>query len=114
MNTKLYKEVVQYAKDLMSAAEKDDEQVFYSLYEELKALCVENENIERKNHPVQWETLADFTENSGQALTYYKKSLGYAEEIKAQDYIASINYAMANLYNSNNVFVSPDTTSFLL
>jgi len=55
---------------------------------------VRNENS-GKNHPVQWETLADFTEDADEALTVYKKALDYAEASSENDYIASIHYSMA-------------------
>ncbi|NQX92886.1 MAG: SDR family oxidoreductase [Flavobacteriales bacterium] len=45
----------------MKAASVEDIAQFSSLYAELKAICVDNENTD-KDHPVQWETLADFTE----------------------------------------------------
>ena len=98
MNTKLYKQVVQLATDLLSAAEKDDEKTFNVLYDELRTLCFENEDTEHKNHPVQWETLGDFTEDSKEAIIYYKRAIGYAEDIQAHDYVASIKYAMALLF----------------
>lgn len=102
MNSNLYKQVHKLAVDLLKAAEKDDGDVFTTHYESLKALCYEHEDEERKNHAVQWETLADFTEDTEEALHYYEKGLGYAEDIKAFDYIASINYAIALLQQENS------------
>jgi len=94
LNTKLYKKVHSLAEQLLKAAQKEDVSTFDNLYKELNTLCLENESNE-KNHPVQWETLADFTEDSDEALVLYKKALAFAEETSAHDYIASINYAMA-------------------
>jgi len=94
LSTKLYKKVHTLAEGLLKAAHKEDEVTFEELYGELRVLCDEHENTE-KNHPVQWETLADFTEESDDALVLYKKALGIAEAESAHDYIASINYAMA-------------------
>ena len=51
-----------------------------------------------KNHPVQWETLADFCDDTEEALPIYEKALGYAEEIKSNDFIASISYAIAIIH----------------
>ena len=90
MNTKLYKKVHTLATELLEAAENDDGELFSRHYLELKTLCDDNENSD-KNHPVQWETLADFTEDLQQALAYYQKALGYAEKIDAKDYMASIS-----------------------
>ena len=97
MNTKLYKRVHTLATEMLKAADEDDSQQFNDFYAELKTLCEDNEASD-KNHPVQWETLADFTEDVEAALPIYEKALGYAEAIKARDYKASIHYAVAILY----------------
>jgi len=94
LNTKLYKKVHSLAEQLLKAAQKEDVSTFDNLYKELNVLCLENEGNE-KNHPMQWETLADFTEDSDEALVIYKKALALADATSAHDYIASINYAMA-------------------
>lgn len=94
LSTKLYKRVHTLAEELLKAARKEDEASFEALYAELRVLCEEHEGTE-KNHPVQWETLADFTEESDDALILYRKALTFAEAESAYDYIASINYAMA-------------------
>lgn len=96
LSTKLYKQVHALAEGLLKAAHKEDEVTFEELYRVLRVLCDEHEQTE-KNHPVQWETLADFAEESDDALVLYKKALGFAEAESAYDYIASINYAMAVL-----------------
>lgn len=96
LNTKLYKRVHTLATEMLEAAQSGDELVFTGLYQELQTLCSDNETSE-KNHPVQWETLADFTEDVPEALGHYKKALESAEAINAKDYMASISYAMAML-----------------
>lgn len=96
LSTKLYKKVHTLAEGLLSAAHKDDEVTFEALYSELRVLCEEHEGTE-KNHPVQWETLGDFAEESDDALVLYHKALGFAVAESAHDYIASINYSMAVL-----------------
>ena len=74
INTKIYKAVYELAEKLMRAADKEDREAFDSLYAELKAICIENENTD-KDHPEQWETLADFTEELDDALVGYEKAL---------------------------------------
>jgi tetratricopeptide (TPR) repeat protein len=96
LNTKLYKSVHTLAEQLVEAADKADRETFDALYTELKAICIENENTE-KDHPVQWETLADFTEEVDDAIAIYEKALGKAEAINEKDYIASIAYSIATL-----------------
>lgn len=98
MNTKIYKAVHALSTKLLTAAEKDDDATFIKLFAELKALCYDNQNDKVKNHPVQWETLADFCEDIDEAISYYKIALGYATDINDKDYTSSINYTMATLY----------------
>ncbi|MEI8606331.1 tetratricopeptide repeat protein [Pseudoalteromonas sp. B160] len=97
MNTKLYKSVLNLAGELMNAAQQQDQVTFDSLYGQLKALCIEHENTE-KDHPVQWETLADFTDEFADALLVYEKALAKANAINAKDYMSSIGYAMATMH----------------
>ena len=100
MNTKLYTKVHSLAKGLMKAADNNNQKFFDRQYEQLKQLCEDNEKG-NKNHPVQWETLADFTEETDQALSVYRKALSYAEAISAHEYMASINYSMAILISDD-------------
>lgn len=96
MNTKIYKAVHGLAEKLMRAANRQDQQQFDPLYAELQAICVNNENSE-KDHPVQWETLADFTDDLAQALVIYEKALAKACAMDAKDFMASIPFSMATL-----------------
>ena len=96
MNTKIYKAVHDLAEKLMRAANRQDREQFDPLYAELKAICVEHENSE-KDHPVQWETLADFTEDLDEALAIYEKALEKATAINSKDFMSSIPFSMASL-----------------
>ena len=80
----------------MAAAEQDNRVVFESLFAELKAICIDNENT-AKDHPEQWETLADFTEELEEAVTAYEKALEKAIAINSKDHMSSIAYSMAKL-----------------
>ena len=97
INTKIYKAVYELAEKLMKAAAKDDRATFEALYAELEAICTEHENTE-KDHPEQWETLADFTEELEDALPIYQKALDKAVAKQSNDHIASIGFAMASLH----------------
>jgi len=99
MNTKIHKKLNDLSISLMKAAKREDEKTFYQFYDELKALCLDNEADKTKNHPEQWETLADFTDELEQAITYYKVALTLASDPKDHEFIASINYSMATMYN---------------
>lgn len=96
INTKIYKAVYELAEKLMKAAAKDDRETFETLYAELEAICIENENTD-KDHPEQWETLADFTEELEDALVIYEKALKKAEAVNSKDHLSSIGFSMATL-----------------
>jgi hypothetical protein len=96
MNTKIYKSVHTLAEQLMKAASKEDREAFDSFYAELKAICVDNEDTD-KDHPVQWETLADFTEELEDALAGYAKAMEKSVAINSKDYMSSIAFSMATL-----------------
>ncbi|WP_223144966.1 hypothetical protein [Teredinibacter waterburyi] len=96
MNTKIYKSVHGLAEKLMAAANKNNREKFDSHYTELKAICTDNENSD-KDHPVQWETLADFTEELEESLAIYEKALEKSIAINSKDHISSIRFSMARL-----------------
>ncbi|MGM0834034.1 tetratricopeptide repeat protein [Halomonas qinghailakensis] len=96
INTKIYKAVYELAEKLMKAAAKDDRATFEALYAELQAICIDNEHTD-KDHPEQWETLADFTEELEDALPIYQKALEKAIAKNSKDHMASIGFSMAML-----------------
>ncbi|WP_159817308.1 tetratricopeptide repeat protein [Colwellia sp. 20A7] len=96
MNTKVYKSVHDLAGRLMEAAERDDNNTFELLYVQLNQICIDNENTP-KDHPVQWETLADFTEELEDALIIYTKALEKSIAINSKDHMSSIGFSMASL-----------------
>ncbi len=96
MNTKIYKAVHDLAEQLMRAASKEDRETFDELYNQLQAICVENENTDN-DHPVQWETLGDFTEELEDAMAIYVKALAKATAINSKDFMASLAFAIAKL-----------------
>ncbi len=96
INTKIYKAVYGLSEKLMAAANKDDREVFDALFAELEAICTENEDTD-KDHPEQWETLADFTEELVDAISGYEKALEKATAINSKDHMSSIAFSMARL-----------------
>ena len=94
INTKIYKSVYTLAKKLLEADRKGHQEAFNWLYGELKAICVDNENTD-KDHPEQWETLADFTADFDEALVIYDKALEKAKAINSKDHLSSIAFSMA-------------------
>jgi tetratricopeptide (TPR) repeat protein len=96
MNTKIYKKVLTFTDNLLSAVQQKNQARFDGYYLELKALCEEHENTD-KDHPVQWETLADFTDDFSLAITIYEQALAIAEKINEKDFRSSISYSIATL-----------------
>lgn len=96
MNTKIYKRVLFLTDHLMAAAQEQDQAKFDGFYAELKQLCEENENTDI-DHPVQWETLADFTDDLPLAITIYEQALLKAEAINDKDFRSSISYSIATM-----------------
>lgn len=98
MNTKIYKQVLSLTDNLLAAAEEKNQKKFDGHYLALKQLCEIHDNTE-KDHPVQWETLADFTEDLSLAITLYEKSLVKAEAINDKDFCSSISFSIGALKN---------------
>lgn len=96
INTKIYKAIYKLAEELLEADRKGDQAAFDAFYAELKAICTDNENTD-KDHPEQWETLADFTEDLDEALVIYDKALAKATAMNSKDHMSSISFSMAVL-----------------
>ncbi|MEI6894528.1 MAG: tetratricopeptide repeat protein [Colwellia sp.] len=96
MNTKIYKQVHSLAKDLMHATHRKNQTRFDECYMKLKQVCLEHENTD-KDHPVQWETLADFTDDYALAISLYEKALLKAQAINSKDFLSSVGFSIASL-----------------
>ncbi|MGE6481846.1 tetratricopeptide repeat protein [Psychrobacter namhaensis] len=96
INTKIYKAIYTLAEELLEADRKGNQAAFDAFYAELKAICIDNENTD-KDHPEQWETLADFTADLDEALVIYDKALAKATAINSKDHLSSIAFSMAVL-----------------
>ena len=96
MNTKIYKRVLSLTDSLMTAAQEKNQKKFDGYYLELKQLCEENEHT-AKDLPVQWETLAAFTDDLASAITIYEQALVKAEGINSKDFRSSIGFSIAAL-----------------
>ncbi|MGK0248906.1 MAG: hypothetical protein ACI910_001640 [Oleispira sp.] len=96
MNTKIYKHVYTLAGCLMDAVDRDDQAQFDDDYAELKQICDDNEGSS-KDHPVQWETLADFTGDIALSISLYEKALAKAEAISSTEFCSSIGFSTASM-----------------
>ena len=96
INTKIYHSIYVLAEKLLEADSANDKKTFDMLYIQLKELCIENEK-DNKDHPEQWETLADFTEDLDEALLIYQKALNKAAALDSKEHLSSIAFSMAEL-----------------
>jgi hypothetical protein len=96
MNTKIYKQVYTLAGCLMDSVDREDQVQFDDDYAQLKQICEEHEGSS-KDHPVQWETLADFTGDIPQSISIYEKALEKAEAISETEFCSSIGFSIASM-----------------
>ena len=94
MKAPLYNEILNICQNIANASEKDDDDARGSACSDLQKLCATNQNSP-KDHPLQWEALADFTDDGDQAMDIYQIALAVAEQLKLDNFIASIYLAMA-------------------
>ena len=94
MKAPLYNEILDICQNIANASEKDDDDARNSACGDLQKLCATNQNSP-KDHPLQWEALADFTDDGDQAMEIYEIALAIAEKLKLDTFIASVYLAMA-------------------
>ncbi|WP_206484106.1 hypothetical protein [Thalassotalea sp. G2M2-11] len=97
MKAPLFSEILEICQAIAQASSDNDDNQRTKQYQALIKLCAANENSP-KDHPLQWEALADFTNDSEQAIEIYQKGLVCAEKLNYADYIASIYLSMAQRY----------------
>ncbi|MGI1670982.1 MAG: hypothetical protein K6L74_11740 [Neptuniibacter sp.] len=94
MSKAIFNRVESFAQEMMAAAEADNEERFYALYDELEQFCNQHKGS-KNDHPVLWETLADFSEDNSVAIKAYNEAFDLAVQMKDNEYKASIQYALA-------------------
>lgn len=94
MKAPLYNEILDICRNIANASANDDENARNSACAELQKLCATNQNSP-KDHPLQWEALADFTDDGDQAMDIYQIALATAEKLKLDTFLASVYLAMA-------------------
>ncbi|NQY89744.1 MAG: hypothetical protein HRT51_18770 [Colwellia sp.] len=94
MKAPLYNEILDICQNIANASAKDNDEARTSACNDLQKLCATNQNSP-KDHPLQWEALADFTEDGEQAMDIYQIALAIAEQLKLETFTASVYLAMA-------------------
>lgn len=98
MKAPLYNEILTICQEIASASAAENDELRLAACQKLQVLCATNQNSP-KDHPLQWEALADFTDDGDQAIDIYQVALATAEKLSLPTYTASAYLAMAQRYN---------------
>ena len=94
MKAPLYNDILTICQDIANASAADNDELRLAACKKLQVLCATNQGSP-KDHPLQWEALADFTEDGEQAMDIYEVALATAEKLALPTFIASAYLAMA-------------------
>ncbi|MCW8833818.1 MAG: hypothetical protein OQK09_10970 [Colwellia sp.] len=94
MKAPLYDEILTICQQIANASAKGDDSARENACKDLQKLCATNQNSP-KDHPLQWEALADFTEDGDLAMDIYEIALASADQLKLPTFTASTYLAMA-------------------
>lgn len=94
MKAPLFDDILNISQQIADASGKEDDAAREEAYKALIKLCAANDNSP-KDHPLQWEALADFTLDADQAIDIYEKGILCADKLSLVDSKASMLLAMA-------------------
>ncbi len=94
MKAPLYDEILDICQQIANASAQDDDDARSNACKNLQKLCATNQDSP-KDHPLQWEALADFTEDGDLAIDIYAIALASADKLQLPTFTASIYLAMA-------------------
>jgi hypothetical protein len=94
MKAPLYADILAICQDIANASNTDNDELRLASCKKLQQLCATNQGSP-KDHPLQWEALADFTEDGDQAMDIYEVALATAEKLALPVFTASAYLAMA-------------------
>lgn len=97
MDNEIYDQILAISCDLVNSSSAGDTKSLWYNYNLIQAICHDNEGTE-KDHPFQWETMADFTIDDTASLSIYAKAFDLAEALGLHEYMASIKLALAERY----------------
>ncbi len=112
MTSSLHSSLEKISSALLAAAEQADSDQYQQHYNTLYELCFEHEEGD-SNHPLQWELLADFTEDHELAMSFYHKALGLADDLQLMDISASAQCALAHLLCEMGQFEQASSASLI-
>jgi hypothetical protein len=94
MKAPLYADILAICQEIANASNTDNDELRLASCKKLQILCATNQGSP-KDHPLQWEALADFTEDGEQAMDIYEVALATAEKLALPVFTASAYLAMA-------------------
>jgi hypothetical protein len=101
MKAPLFEQILAISQEIADASTTQNDTLRAEHCKNLQKLCATNQESPN-DHPLQWEALADFTEDGDQAIDIYQVGLHIAEKLKLTQYSASIYLAMAMRYQEFN------------
>jgi len=94
MKAPLYNDILAICQEIANASATDNDELRLTACKKLQVLCATNQGSP-KDHPLQWEALADFTEDGDQAMDIYEVALATAEKLSLPTFTTSAYLAMA-------------------
>ena len=94
MKAPLYADILAICQEIANASNTENDELRLASCKKLQVLCATNQDSP-KDHPLQWEALADFTDDGEQAMDIYEVALATAEKLALPVFTASAYLAMA-------------------
>lgn len=94
MKAPLYNDILEICQEISNASTTDNDELRVASCKKLQVLCATNQGSP-KDHPLQWEALADFTEDGDHAMDIYDVALATAEKLALPTFTASAYLSMA-------------------
>ncbi|WDE03668.1 hypothetical protein SG34_020110 [Thalassomonas viridans] len=98
MKAPLFDKILKLAQDIAQASAADNEKLRADKVAKLQDLCQKSQGT-ANDHPLQWEMLADFTDDGDLALDIYQIALDKAEKYSLDKHRATIYLSMAERYD---------------
>ncbi|GAB1620528.1 hypothetical protein AAOGI_05780 [Agarivorans albus] len=93
----IYNSVLDLACELVNSSGAGLTKNYWDTYQQLNAICETNKGS-NKDHPFQWETLADYTKSAEQAIRIYLVAIEVAKKLNLVEFLASSQLALAERY----------------
>jgi hypothetical protein len=98
MKAPLFDEILTICQEIANASSAENDEARIMACKKLQVLCATNQNTPN-DHPLQWEALADFTDDGDQAMDIYQVALATADKMALTTFQASTCLAMGQRYH---------------